>query len=604
MSKNVLVFEVYRNGELQRTERLDREIIKIGSLPTSHLRLEDTQVSGIHAVIEVSGDSFNLIDLGSTYGTRLNGERVNRHELSDGDVLEVGETRIIFRVERVLPQVQAPELSAKSANAGPAGATRPASPYRYLTTTHRPSDVKHYSRRFLSQPSRTDGTVEVAHLWRDHIMSEITLSAKGKGVSVGTDARNSIVIDHESIPGPTYELISQSPDGSATLNLAPSMEGDVYVEAERLTIADAIARRGASIPITAKTRSRIRFGESTIFVHQGTKPNLALPLGGFEGHLGLYFVFSVVIHAVILGMIFLAPPGSKSLDIDAFDLDESLVDIAQFEEEQEAEELPELLSEDEEEEELAAMEDGEEGRAGLEEEVEEEGRMAVEGPEDNEQVTLDEIQAREEAMERGVVSVLQEFQGPQSIFGTTAMGYDDVMAFGAQTGTSIGPAQGSLGLAVVGSGRSGGGNHPGGIGIGRISTAGRFGQDGDADLGRNLNRMRERVPTEVEVALGNPNIEGHLDRETIQRVIRQHRREIRDCYQRELQRNPDLSGRVVVAFMIDPAGNVARSSVAESDIGDDNVEECLVNRIRRWRFPAPSTPGNVRVNYPFVFTSG
>ena len=93
MSMFTLVFEIHRDGELLRTERIDREIVKIGNLPTSHLHLDDSQVSGIHAVIEVTGDTVNLIDLGSTYGTRVNGERVNRHELSDGDELELGNTK-------------------------------------------------------------------------------------------------------------------------------------------------------------------------------------------------------------------------------------------------------------------------------------------------------------------------------------------------------------------------------------------------------------------------------------------------------------------------------------------------------------------------------
>ena len=602
MSKHVLIFEIFRDGELERTERLDREVIKIGNLPTSHLHLDDPQVSGIHAVIEVSGDTVNLIDLGSTYGTRVNGNRVNRHEMNDGDSIELGSLQVVFRKEEKAVPV-APLLDA-----GPAGAGRPpvADKFRYVKMVDRPSDVKHYSRRFLSQPSRTDGTVEVAHLWRDHVMAEIIFKKKAKALTLGRDRGNDLVVEHTSIPTGRFHLLTREGD-AVYLNVAPGMEGDVYVDTNKYSITEAARNSGSSsIPVTPTTRARIRFGESVVFVHQGTQPSLALPLGGLGlTQLLMYVIFSAVLHGVGMTMIALAPPGADSLDIDQFDFDERLVSVDQMEEEPEPDEMPELLQNDEEtEEDLAAMEDGEEGRAGLEEEVEEQGRMAVEGPVDNEQVTLGEIRAREEASERGVVSVLEEFNGPESIFGGTPMGYDDVMAFGAPTGPAIGNAQGNMGLATIGSGRSAGGNHPGGIGIGRISTTGRYGREGDADVGRNLNRMRERVPTEVEVNLGDPQIEGHLDRETIQRVIRQHRREIRDCYQRELQRNPDLSGRIVVEFVIDPHGNVATARSAESDVGSDAVEDCVVRRVRRWRFPAPSTPGAVRVNYPFVFTSG
>ncbi len=71
-----------------------------------------------------------------------------------------------------------------------------------------------------------------------------------------------------------------------------------------------------------------------------------------------------------------------------------------------------------------------------------------------------------------------------------------------------------------------------------------------------------------------------------------------------LQRNPDLSGRIVVTFTIDPQGNVARASISETDLDNSEVEDCVATRFRRFVFPAPTTPGLVHVNYPFVFTGG
>ena len=107
----------------------------------------------------------------------------------------------------------------------------------------------------------------------------------------------------------------------------------------------------------------------------------------------------------------------------------------------------------------------------------------------------------------------------------------------------------------------------------------------------------------AEVELGNPTVEGDLDGETIRRSVRQHRREIRDCYQRELERTVGLGGRVDVWFLIDPAGNVPLARIESSELANENVEECLVRRLRRWRFPAPGTPGNVRVLFPFTLTT-
>jgi hypothetical protein len=612
MSDRILVFEIYQGDELVRVERIEREIVKIGSLPTSHLRLDDPGVSSIHAVVEVSGaDAVQCIDLGSANGTRVNGNRINKTQLNEGDVLEFGETRVVFRTERPKPKAAPSAGAAGAGRPGPPGlpgaAAGPARSYRYVQLTHRPSDAKHYARRFLSQPSRTDGTVEVAHLWRDHVMVELAMKDKDQTITVGADPKADIIIEHPAIPSQRYPLVTRTPDGSAYLHLSPKMDGEVYIDATRYTIEEAIRKgTGEGLKITAKTRARLNFGESSIFVHQGTRPQIALPFGVIETHLLVFVIISALLHGILMGLVYLVPEDARALDIDRFDLNDSIATIESFEEEPEPTELPEILQQDgeDEEEELAAREQGDEGRAGVEDEEREDRRMAVAGDPDNRQVTLDRREAQELAQERGALSVFRETPGPQSLFGDVASGYDDVTAAGALQGPTIGLARGSGGLGNIGGGWSGGGNNPGGFGVGPIATRGLYGRDRE-DLGRELSRgLRERGARDIEVELGQPTIEGHLDREIIQRVIREHRREIRDCYQRELQRNPDLSGRIMVSFTIDPRGNVARATVSESDLNSSTVEDCVAARFRRFVFPEPSTPGLVHVNYPFVFTGG
>ncbi len=146
---------------------------------------------------------------------------------------------------------------------------------------HRPSDTKHYSRRFLSRPSLTDGTVEVAHLWQDRVMAEVTLKPGGTDLTIGSSRTNTIVLADEALPqamGLAHPLVTSSAAGPM-LNLNPQMKGDVYVDTTRFSISEAVVAHGLSIPITATTRARIFLGESTVFVHQGAQPSLALPIG-------------------------------------------------------------------------------------------------------------------------------------------------------------------------------------------------------------------------------------------------------------------------------------------------------------------------------------
>ncbi len=68
----------------------------IGRSRECDLRLTDGNASRRHAEIAQEGSVYVLVDLGSTNGTELNGVRVTRHELSDGDRITIGATDLVF----------------------------------------------------------------------------------------------------------------------------------------------------------------------------------------------------------------------------------------------------------------------------------------------------------------------------------------------------------------------------------------------------------------------------------------------------------------------------------------------------------------------------
>jgi TonB family protein len=83
-------------------------------------------------------------------------------------------------------------------------------------------------------------------------------------------------------------------------------------------------------------------------------------------------------------------------------------------------------------------------------------------------------------------------------------------------------------------------------------------------------------------------------------VIRQHLNEVRFCYEQGLSGQPDLSGRVTVAFLISPSGAVQSASVPSSTLGAPTVDACIAKAVRRWTFPSPEDGGVVFVKYPFM----
>ena len=74
---------------------------KIGRGETCHLRPNSEQVSREHAEFTINADSVLVRDLGSRFGTQLNGHKVVEAVLKDGDEIKAGRT--VFTVALVGP---------------------------------------------------------------------------------------------------------------------------------------------------------------------------------------------------------------------------------------------------------------------------------------------------------------------------------------------------------------------------------------------------------------------------------------------------------------------------------------------------------------------
>ncbi len=109
----------------------------------------------------------------------------------------------------------------------------------------------------------------------------------------------------------------------------------------------------------------------------------------------------------------------------------------------------------------------------------------------------------------------------------------------------------------------------------------------------------------MDVGLGDSDAQttGGLDKAVIARVVRAHLGQIKHCYERQLLVDPNLFGKVVARWVIDPKGRVDISSVKKSTMGNRNVENCVVSKIKGWKFPKPKGGGKVIVSYPFLFKS-
>lgn len=92
-----LAYLVHISGPRRGKTYQLRERFNIGrDAEDNDLVIDDDAVSGHHARIKLEKDQFVLYDLASTNGTFVNDERIDKHALSDGDVIKMGGTAFSF----------------------------------------------------------------------------------------------------------------------------------------------------------------------------------------------------------------------------------------------------------------------------------------------------------------------------------------------------------------------------------------------------------------------------------------------------------------------------------------------------------------------------
>jgi phosphoserine phosphatase RsbU/P len=81
---------IFSDAEGEHCFVLNQPTTSLGRSPGQDIVLKDPHVSRQHAVIVREGDDYAIVDQRSSYGTYVNGERVDRAVLRDADLLQLG----------------------------------------------------------------------------------------------------------------------------------------------------------------------------------------------------------------------------------------------------------------------------------------------------------------------------------------------------------------------------------------------------------------------------------------------------------------------------------------------------------------------------------
>ena len=101
--------------------------------------------------------------------------------------------------------------------------------------------------------------------------------------------------------------------------------------------------------------------------------------------------------------------------------------------------------------------------------------------------------------------------------------------------------------------------------------------------------------------VGEVTVDGHLEAEVVRQVIAESWDTFQGCYLEHSSSDPTAQVSVSVHFVVGATGVVVRATVEESELGDPEINDCLVNTLFSAAFPMPSTPSLVRVQWVVEF---
>jgi len=420
-------------------------------------------------------------------------------------------------------------------------------------------------------------------VWNGTVMQEKTfrLPSDSGQVTVGEARSNTYVISGEGVPA-TFNLFKKQADGYE-LGILNGMTGSLTIQGAEIDVAD---KAGQTLSVVAGDFGTINYQSVTLFFQFVDADIKYLRRGlftGLEATLAnaVWFSFFVQFTFVFLAQIL----WDEALEAAEYDIPERFINILAA---LPPDEIMDQIEEEAVDETTSARAAGEEGRFG-----EEDAEMEDSVLPDHDGPLVDELQTTE--LGRALPQAIAESGALSRIFDSndlmTGIGQDFATA---GEGDAFLVGRGSGGLGMRGTGRGGGGS-----GFGRVHGVGEIDTGGGRGVSANLGRRGQRAPR-ARVERGRASVSGFLSREQLERVVRRHSRGIRYCYERELQDDPALEGRIVANWTIDLDGHVSRRSIETNSMGNRNVESCLLREIGRMRFPEPDG-GMVVVTYPFTF---
>lgn len=107
-------------------------------------------------------------------------------------------------------------------------------------------------------------------------------------------------------------------------------------------------------------------------------------------------------------------------------------------------------------------------------------------------------------------------------------------------------------------------------------------------------------PLRVDISEVSADLHG-LTLAEVSKVVRSHTGVFRACYQREREKKPDLTGKLVVRYTIHDDGSIGDVRIvdSESTLHDAALAKCVQQQWQRLRFPSRSETSHLAETIAF-----
>jgi hypothetical protein len=428
-----------------------------------------------------------------------------------------------------------------------------------------------------------------------------------ESVTVGFLEKNTFVVPSPLLPA--RHVLFEVKGGRHVLNTVRGMKGKVQTGRGVRELADI--EGGRRIDLDDSSRGKIVIGDATLLFQFVAAPPLQprpqLPAsvrGGWLRNFGVDRVFSsivffsLVMHvAPLIFLVLMDWP----IDVQGFDLDNKYIQLVLLPPD---ESVMKALADD-----VAAADDGDKTAADDDaDDAVRDDAKPTKTPAKPGKILSAEEKAAIDAQRRAKLEATVSSKGILAVIGTESDGANgnagiDLLAPGgvdsdmdavlqSVTGTKLASAE-DAGSSLRTLADSAGGSVVADISALDISHA-------DAEL-ETEHAKETGVKAKASLGKGEEvDGSGILDPAEVTKVVRSRMTAIQMCYQKGLNKNYGLEGKISVRFTIGTSGRVTKAVAVEDTLDDPDVAACVIDKVKGFAFTEPEG-GAVEYVFPFVF---